>query len=160
MQLNCFPDIGTPSIPFCLNHKYTAMSCRIPSPSFITFVFLLMPKSCLNSRIFSLFFGDRALTYLSAITLCELLSSSHTILIYSSIVLLCFCLDRELPSTLGILHVYVYVNFDLSLKCAHVWLPDNRGLYSKVALAKLPLTTHPHEWAEPHTLQTQFTLAS
>ena len=31
----------------------------------------------------------------------------------------------------------------------------------KAALAKLPLTTHPHEWAEPHTftLQTQFTPA-
>ena len=29
----------------------------------------------------------------------------------------------------------------------------------KAALAKLPLTTHPHERAEPHTLQTQFTPA-
>ena len=29
----------------------------------------------------------------------------------------------------------------------------------KAALAKLSLTTHPHEWAEPHTLQTQFTPA-
>ena len=29
----------------------------------------------------------------------------------------------------------------------------------KAALAKLPLTTHPHERAEPHTFQTQFTPA-
>ena len=28
----------------------------------------------------------------------------------------------------------------------------------RAALAKVPLTTHLHEWAEPHTLQTQFTL--
>ena len=36
---------------------------------------------------------------------------------------------------------------------------NNNNNTQKAALAKLPLTTHPHERAEPHTLQTQFTPA-
>ena len=35
----------------------------------------------------------------------------------------------------------------------------NNNNTQKAAVAKVPLTMHPHEWAEPHTLQTQFTLA-
>ena len=33
---------------------------------------------------------------------------------------------------------------------------NNNNDTQKAALAKLPLTTHPHEWEEPHTLQTRF----
>ena len=38
------------------------------------------------------------------------------------------------------------------------YLSCNNNNTQKAALAKLPLTTHPHERAEPHTLQTQIFL--
>ena len=57
----------------------------------------------------------------------------------------------------------VYINvvsweFDLPVsQLRSSLIINNNNNTQKAALAKLPLTTHPHERAEPHTLQTQFT---
>ena len=66
-ELHCFltdhwPGNCAPSIVFCLNQRYTALSSWLSSPRNIVFALHPIPKSdisCLNANIFSVFFKSR-----------------------------------------------------------------------------------------------------
>ena len=78
-----------------------------------------------------------------------------------SIVWLRWSMVRGSPLVTNVSTISIAVTRTFKVNSVRPWKnwSNNNNNTQKAALAKLPLTTHPHERAEPHTLQTQFTPA-
>ena len=104
------------------------------------------PCTCTKCISETMYINNHGTTYILHCTLCNIQTSRHPT-------------QHNSEEDFSEKNPRLYTNNHNTVCIVHCTLCNNNNNTQKAALAKLPLTTHPHERAEPHTLQTQFTPA-